>query len=157
MMALDAQVGNYGLLYQTIIALMTYLPIQFEYSYKIFSIFFDYALAIVSALMVKEYSGSRIKSLVQCIASFARHNRKLCHSSINIYNILINLTEHLACCSSRSSHRAKEEFESDEGKAILRELGIEGNYEGIGHLILGYAAKPENAPAPRKENYVYRV
>lgn len=54
-------------------------------------------------------------------------------------------------------HRAKEEFESDEGKAILKELGIEGNYEGIGHLILGYAAKPENAPAPRKENYVYRV
>lgn len=54
-------------------------------------------------------------------------------------------------------HRAKEEFESDEGKVILKELGIEGNYEGIGHLILGYAAKPENAPAPRKENYVYRV
>ena len=54
-------------------------------------------------------------------------------------------------------HRAKEEFESEEGKAILKELGIEGDYEGIGHLILGYAAKPEVAPAPRKANYVYRV
>ena len=54
-------------------------------------------------------------------------------------------------------HRAKEEFESEEGKAILKELGIEGDYEGIGHLILGYAAKPEAAPAPRKANYVYRV
>ena len=54
-------------------------------------------------------------------------------------------------------HRAKEEFESDEGKAILKELGIEGNYEGIGHLILGYAAQPAAAPAPRKANYVYRV
>lgn len=54
-------------------------------------------------------------------------------------------------------HRAKEEFESEEGKAILKELGIEGDYEGIGHLILGYAAKPLPNPAPRKENYVYRV
>ena len=40
-------------------------------------------------------------------------------------------------------HRAKEEFESEEGKAILKDLGIEGDYEGIGHLILGYAAKPD--------------
>ena len=54
-------------------------------------------------------------------------------------------------------HRAKEEFESEEGKAILKDLGIEGNYEGIGHLILGYAAKPENAPAQRKAGYIYRV
>ena len=54
-------------------------------------------------------------------------------------------------------HRAKEEFESEEGRAILKELGIEGDYEGIGHLILGYAAKPLPNPAPRKENYVYRA
>ena len=54
-------------------------------------------------------------------------------------------------------HRAKEEFESEEGKAILKKLGIEGDYEGIGNLILGYAAKPAGAAAPRKENYVYRV
>ncbi len=52
-------------------------------------------------------------------------------------------------------HRAKQEFESEEGKAILKELGIEGDYEGIGHLILGNPAKPYNEPAPRKENYVY--
>ncbi len=54
-------------------------------------------------------------------------------------------------------HRAKEEFESEEGKAILKKLGIEGDYEGIGHLILGYAAKPAGAPAPRKANYVYHI
>ena len=54
-------------------------------------------------------------------------------------------------------HRAKEEFESDEGKAILKELGIEGDYEGIGHLILGYAAKPAADPAPRKADYIYKV
>ena len=54
-------------------------------------------------------------------------------------------------------HRAKEEFESEEGKAILKKLGIEGNYEGIGNLILGYAAGPEAQPAPRKADYVYRI
>ena len=54
-------------------------------------------------------------------------------------------------------HRAKEEFESDFGKKILADLGIEGNYEGIGHCAIGYAAAPANAPAPRKENYVYYV
>ena len=54
-------------------------------------------------------------------------------------------------------HRAKEEFESEEGKEILKSLGIEGNYEGIGHLVLGYAAAPLKDAAPRKEDYVYYV
>ena len=54
-------------------------------------------------------------------------------------------------------HRAKEEFESEEGKAILKKLGIEGDYEGIGNLILGYASKPAANAAPRKENYVYCI
>ena len=54
-------------------------------------------------------------------------------------------------------HRAKEEFESAEGKAILKELGIEGDYEGIGHLILGYAAEPDKEAAPRKADYIIRV
>ena len=51
-------------------------------------------------------------------------------------------------------HRAKEAVESEEGKALLRELGIEGDYVGVDHLVLGYAAKP-SAPAPqRKPDYV---
>ena len=54
-------------------------------------------------------------------------------------------------------HRAKEEFESAEGKAMLKKLGIEGDYEGIGHCILGYAAQESNAPAPRKDKYIYRI
>ena len=54
-------------------------------------------------------------------------------------------------------HRAKEEFESDFGKKILADLGIEGEYEGIGHCAIGYAAAPVKKAAPRKENYVYYV
>ena len=52
-------------------------------------------------------------------------------------------------------HRAKEEFESPEGKEILKSLGIGDGYEGIGHLALGYAAAPGKEAAARKENYVY--
>lgn len=54
-------------------------------------------------------------------------------------------------------HRAKEEFASDFGKKILADLGIEGEYEGIGHCAIGYAATPVKEAAPRKENYVYYV
>lgn len=54
-------------------------------------------------------------------------------------------------------HRAKEEFESKEGKALLAKLGIEGDYEGIGHLTLGYSDQGEKAAPPRKENRVYRI
>lgn len=54
-------------------------------------------------------------------------------------------------------HRAKEEFESQEGKEILKSLGIEGDYEGIGHCVLGYADCKEPEAKPRKENWTYWV
>ena len=54
-------------------------------------------------------------------------------------------------------HRAKEEFDSEEGKAILAGLGIQGDYEGIGHCILGYEKDPCRPAAARKENYIYRI
>ena len=45
-------------------------------------------------------------------------------------------------------------YQSEEGKALLKELGIEGDYEGIGHCILGYAAGEPAPAAPRKDRYV---
>ena len=53
-------------------------------------------------------------------------------------------------------HRAKEEFETEEGKEILKSLGIEGDYEGIGHCILGYSDSEVEAK-PRKDKYVYYI
>ncbi len=52
-------------------------------------------------------------------------------------------------------HRAKEEFESEFGKNLLKKLGIEGDYEGIGHCALGYATAPAKPAVARKDNYVY--
>ena len=54
-------------------------------------------------------------------------------------------------------HRAKEVFATEEGKDILKELGIEGDYEGVGNCILGYADCPAPEARPRKENYVYFI
>ncbi len=54
-------------------------------------------------------------------------------------------------------HRAKEEFESEFGKEILKRLGIEDEYEGIGHCALGYAVEDAKGAAPRKDNYVYYI
>ena len=54
-------------------------------------------------------------------------------------------------------HRAKEEFESEEGKALLKKWGVEGDYIGVGHCILGYAKEEPKQAAPRKEGYVVRV
>lgn len=54
-------------------------------------------------------------------------------------------------------HRAKEVFNSPEGKQILSDLGIEGDYEGVGNLILGYADGELPPVRPRKENYIYRI
>ena len=54
-------------------------------------------------------------------------------------------------------HRAKETFETEEGKEILRELGIEGEFEGIGNCILGYAHGDLPEARPRKDGYVIKV
>lgn len=54
-------------------------------------------------------------------------------------------------------NRAKEEFDSEEGKALLKKWGIEGDWIGVGHCILGYPAKELPAPAPRKPDYIVRV
>ena len=54
-------------------------------------------------------------------------------------------------------HRAKEVFATDEGKALLKKWGIEGEYVGIGNLILGYREGDLPPVRPRKENYIYYV
>ena len=51
-------------------------------------------------------------------------------------------------------HRAKEVFDTEEGKKILKDAGIEGDYQGIGNLVIGYDNNGTRPAAPRKTNYV---
>lgn len=51
-------------------------------------------------------------------------------------------------------HRARQEFDSPAGKALLKKWGVDERYIGVGHCILGYAAKEPPAPKPRKSDYV---
>ena len=54
-------------------------------------------------------------------------------------------------------HRAKEEFEMPEWKEWLKSIGVEGEYEGIGHCILGYSDGDEPKAAKRKAGRNYFV
>ena len=54
-------------------------------------------------------------------------------------------------------HRALEVFDSNDGKEILHDLGIEGNYEGIGFCIIGYPTNELPPPPARREGRVFKV
>ena len=54
-------------------------------------------------------------------------------------------------------HRAKELFEGDYGKKILKDLGIKDEYEGIGNCVIGYRDGEAPEAAPRKKDYVYYI
>ena len=54
-------------------------------------------------------------------------------------------------------HRAKEEFETEWGKELLKSLGVEGEYEGIGHCALGYVDGEYPQAAERKEHRIFKV
>lgn len=53
-------------------------------------------------------------------------------------------------------NREREMFSTDEGRALMAELGLPTGLIGIGALALGYPAAPPKDPKPRKENY-YRI
>lgn len=54
-------------------------------------------------------------------------------------------------------HRAKEEFELPEWRDLLQTLGLEGEYEGIGHCVVGWPDGELPAPLPRKNGRIFRL
>ena len=54
-------------------------------------------------------------------------------------------------------HRARQVFDSPEGKELLQKWGLPGHLRGVGNCILGYADGPLPAARPRKDDYVIRV
>ena len=54
-------------------------------------------------------------------------------------------------------HRAKEEFELPEYKQLLKEIGVEGEWEGIGHCAVGYIDGEIPVATKRKEHRVFWI
>ncbi len=92
---------------------------------------------------------------VLCVLADKSKRTYLYDGSLTMGNMM--LAAHALGLGSCWIHRAKEEFESEEGKEILRALGIDGDYEGIGNLIIGYPDGEERTAVPRNENRVYKI
>ena len=54
-------------------------------------------------------------------------------------------------------HRARQEFNSPEGKALMKKWGVEERYAGVGHCILGYAASQPQPAKARKADFIVRI
>ncbi len=74
----------------------------------------------------------------------------------SVLAVLVNAA-HAVGVGSCWIHRARDEFASEKGKALLKEWGIPERYEGIGHVALGYPDMEAPEPLPRKEDYIHFV
>ena len=54
-------------------------------------------------------------------------------------------------------HREREIFDSEKGKALLREWKLPETLRGVGAVALGYPAREASQPAARKQNYIVRI
>jgi nitroreductase len=54
-------------------------------------------------------------------------------------------------------YRARELFQTEEGKALMKQWGVPAGFEAAGHVILGYADGPAPKPAERKKDYIIKV
>ena len=98
-----------------------------------------YAAPVVLVVLAKKEVGTRVYD-----GSLIMENMLIAAQSLGLGSCWI--------------HRAKETFETEEGKQILAELGITDEYEGIGNCILGWAAPDALKPqAPRKDDFVVWV
>lgn len=77
----------------------------------------------------------------------------VCDGSLVMGNLMI--AAHALGIGSCWIHRAKEEFATERGKEILKELGVAGDYEGIGHCILGIPNEKTPKAAVRKNGRVF--
>lgn len=82
-------------------------------------------------------------------------NNRVYDGSLVMGNLM--LAAHALGLGSIWIHRAKEEFEMEKYKKILKDYGLEGEFEGIGHCALGYMEGKLPKAAPRKDHHVIYV
>ena len=69
----------------------------------------------------------------------------------------IMLAAHSLGLGSIWIHRAKEEFEMPEYQQLLKDLGVEGEWEGVGHCAIGYIEGDTPKAGKRKNGRVFWV
>ena len=68
--------------------------------------------------------------------------------------VIVVLADHGLGLGACWIHRAKEVFSLAEGKKLLEKWGLDENYEGIGHCVVGYGEGDYPGAKAKKENYV---
>lgn len=81
------------------------------------------------------------------------------YTAVEDGSLVLGNLMHAACEIGVGScwiHRARQMFESEEGKALLRKWGLREDLLGVGNCILGY---PDEEPAakPRREGRILKV
>ena len=97
-----------------------------------------YGAPVILIVLADKSSGTRIYD-----GSLVMGNMMLAAHSLGLGSIWI--------------HRAKEEFETDQWQKLLADLGVEGEWEGIGHCAVGYIDGEIPKAAARKDNRVFWV
>ena len=67
------------------------------------------------------------------------------------------LAAHAVGLGSCWIHRARQMFETEEGKALMKKWGLSEDYVGVGNCILGYADCELPEARPRKADYILKV
>ncbi|MCR4622398.1 MAG: nitroreductase [Clostridiales bacterium] len=78
---------------------------------------------------------------------------RVCDGSLVMGNMM--LAAHSLGLGSIWINRARQEFEQDEWKDWLKTLGVEGEWEGVGHCAVGYIDGEVPSPAPRRDGRVF--
>lgn len=69
----------------------------------------------------------------------------------------LQLAAHALGLGSCWIHRCRQMFESEEGQALLKEWGVEGDYAGVGCCILGYQKDAPKPRVPRRDGQVFYI
>ncbi len=84
-----------------------------------------------------------------------KESNRIYNGSLVMGNLM--LAAHSLGLGSIWIHRARQEFETDEYKKLLKDLGVEGEWEGIGHCAIGYIDGEMPKAEDRKPNRVFYV
>ena len=101
-------------------------------------------------------SGMGMQGTMMVVTQNAELVAKLSQMNADVMGNLMNAA-HALGVDSCWIHRAREVFDSPEGKALKAQWGVPESYVGIGHCVLGYRSGEYPEAKARKAGFVIRV